>query len=144
MILFCRKSVTWKCASKGYYRQASRYFKESANYFCQKCAGKHDALTTACFLAYCMLPYCKDVFCVSCAKLCCKYCKYEFHIEHDTMTLEDYNKTKYKEAITKELQKLSNSKINCEELRKEIKGRSGNHKRMETDFFKLLTERKNI
>ena len=53
-------------------------------------------------------------------------------------------KTKYKEAITKELQKLSNSKINCEELRKEIKGRSGNHKRMETDFFKLLTERKNI
>ena len=158
MILLCRKSVTLKCASNDCYREASLYCKKSAKYFCEKCTGKHDALPTELNFhpvkrshwSNSMLPYCKDhdafekLFCLSCAKLCCKYCKYEFHSEHTTMTLEDYNKAKYEETITKELQKLSNLKISCEELRKGIEGRSANHKRMETDFFKSLTERKNI
>ena len=93
-----------------------------------------------------MLPYCKDhdafenLFCLSCAKLCCKYCKYEVHGEHVTMTLEDYNKARYEET-TKELQ---NFKIKLGEVQKDIRNRITNHKKMEEDFLKSLAQRKNI
>ena len=93
--MLCRKSVTLKCASNDCYREASLYCKKSAKYFCEKCTGKHDALPTELNFhpvkrshwSNSMLPYCKDhdafekLFCLSCAKLCCKYCKYEFHSE---------------------------------------------------------------
>ena len=147
-----------KCLSNGCGRQASFYCKEYADYFCGKCAAECGvSLTSLKFhpvkqshWTNSMFPYCKDhdsfetMFCLNCRKLCCKYCEHEFHKEHGTMVLEDYNKAKYEETITKELQMLNNSKTECEELRKNIDSRIANHKRKETDFFKSLTEKKNV
>ena len=158
MIFFCRASVTMKCLSNGCDRQASLYCEEHADYFCEKCAAECDvSLTSLKFhpvkqshWSNSMFPHCKDhdsfetIFCLDCRKLCCKYCGHEFHKEHGTMVLEDYNKAKCEETIIKELQKLNNSKIKCEELRKNADSRIANHKRKETDFFKTLDERKNV
>ena len=158
MIFFCRESSTLKCLSNGCGRQASLYCKEYADYFCGKCAAECAvSLTSLKFhpvkqshWSNSMFPYCKNhdsfetMFCLNCRQLCCKYCEHEFHKQHGTMVLEDYNKAKYDETIIKELQKLNNSKIKCEGLRKNIDNRIANHKRKETNFFKSLAERKNV
>ena len=146
-----------KCLSNGCGRQASLYCIEFDDYFCEKCAADCGfSLPSLEFhpvkrshWSNNIFPYCKDhdafetMFCLNCAQLCCKYCEHEFHKKHGTMVLEDYNKVKYEETI-KELQKLSNLKIKCEELRKNIDSRIVDHNRIETDFFKSLAEKKNI
>ena len=158
MIFFCRGSVTSKCLSNGCGRQASLYCEEYADYFCGKCAVECSvSLTSLNFHPVkqshwnnSMFPYCKDhdsfetMFCLNCEKLCCKYCKHEFHKEHGTMILEDYNKAKYEETVSKEMQKLRDSMIKCEKIRKNFDSRIANQKRMEADFFNSLAERKNI
>ena len=156
--MYCRTNVSLKCASSSCERQATRFCKKSSAYFCKNCVEKCGHLETS-FLFHPvkpsrwgnnMFPYCKGhdafetFFCLKCAKLCCKYCEREFHSDHGTMLLEDYNKAKYEETITKELQKLNNSMTKWEELRKDIESRIANCKIMETDFFKSLAERKRL
>ena len=156
--MYCRTSVSLKCATGSCERQATHFSKTSSAYFCKNCVEKcfHAEasflfhLVKPSFWGNNMFPYCKvhdafeTFFCLECAKLCCKYCEHEFHRDHGTMLLEDYNKAKYEETITKELQKLNNSVTKWEELRKDIESRIANRKIMETDFFKSLAERKRL
>ena len=147
--MYCRTSFSLKCASSSCERQATHFCKKSSAYFCKNCVEKCGHPETS-FLFHPvkpsrwgnnMFPYCKGhdafetFFCLKCAKLCCKYCEHEFHSDHGTMLLEDYNKAKYEETITKELQKLNNSMTKWEELQKDIESRIANCKIMETDFF---------
>ena len=97
-----------------------------------------------------MLPYCKQhdsletMYCLTCNMLCCKYCKHDSHGKHFTMTLENYNKAKYEENITKELQKIYTAKEILEILQKDTESRNAYISKAEANFLKSLAQRKNI
>lgn len=97
-----------------------------------------------------MLPYCKQhdsletMCCLTCKMLCCKYCEYDSHGKHFTMTLENYNNAKFEENITKELQKIYAAKGKLEILQEDAESRNADISKAEVNFLKSLAQRKNI
>ena len=97
-----------------------------------------------------MFPYCRqhdafqEFYCLSCAELCCKYCKHETHGKHATMLLIRYNRAKYNENVIKEMEKLDRSKLELEVLQKDIETRSARVSSAEAKFVRSLAQRKNI
>ena len=135
----------------------SEYCINCSNYICHKCTEDHACGYPPLFyfvkFSYrldTMLPYCKQhdsletMCCLTCKMLCCKYCEHDSHGKHFTMTLENYNKAKFEENITKELQKIYAAKGKLEILQKDAESRNANISTAEANFFKSLAQRKNI
>ena len=97
-----------------------------------------------------MFPYCRqhnafeEFYCLTCSKLCCKYCEHETHREHGTLLLQKYNQAKYEENIIKEIEKMRNSKQEVEVLQKDLETKSASVNKEEKIFFKLLAQRKYV
>ena len=157
-LIFFRRKVTCKCKNEGCVRQASLYCVESAYYLCEKCVESFLGLATSftfipvkrSYWHNGMFPYCRqhdafqEFYCLTCAKLCCKYCKHETHIKHSTMLLKRYNQAKYEENVIKEIERLGKSKLEVEVLQKDLETRSARVSTVETEFVRSLVQRKNI
>ena len=155
---YFRRKVTCKCENEDCIRQASLYCVESAYYICEKCVENFLGLATSftfipvkrSYWHNSMFPYCRqhdafqEFYCLTCAKLCCKYCKHESHNKHGTMLLKRYNQAKYEENVIKEMEKLGRSKLELELLRKDLETRSARVRTAEMEFVRSLVQRKNI
>ena len=97
-----------------------------------------------------MFPYCRqhsafeEFYCLTCSKLCCKYCEHKTHREHVIKSLERYNRAKYEENITKEMDKMNDSKLELEALQNDLETRGASVNVEEKEFLKSLTQRKNV
>lgn len=97
-----------------------------------------------------MLPNCrqhdafKEFYCLTCTKLCCKYCEHETHREHCTMSLKKYNQAKYEDNIIKEIEQMKRSKLELEVFQKDLKTKGSCGNTEEIEFLKSLNQRKNV
>ena len=96
------------------------------------------------------LPLClehdsfKTCICVTCQHICCRYCQHYHHNSHYTLYLDKYNEIKFRENISKNLEKVIRSKIQVAEAIQFLEKEEQSFSEKQIIFFKMLASRKNL